>query len=116
MLVIAAIAVFVAGLLVGAPPSTWARDRPAQMKLASLYILARCRAGARRVGLSFGIPALRTASRTSPDQHRPPRALRGALRVRVRVTTTARRSWASPRYPRGRPPAIGVAMLSAGSS
>ena len=60
MLVIAVIAVFVAGLLVGRTPEYLGKKiGPREMKLASLYILVMPVLVLAGVGLSFGIPALR---------------------------------------------------------
>lgn len=60
MLVIAIIAVFVAGLLVGRTPEYLGKKiGPREMKLASLYILVMPLLVLGGVALSFGIPALR---------------------------------------------------------
>ncbi|WP_296137964.1 potassium-transporting ATPase subunit KdpA [uncultured Tessaracoccus sp.] len=60
MLVIAIIAVFVAGLLVGRTPEYLGKKiGPREMKLASLYILVMPALVLGGVALSFGVPALR---------------------------------------------------------
>lgn len=60
MLIIAIIAVFVAGLLVGRTPEYLGKKiGPREMKLASLYILVMPILVLAGVALSFGIPALR---------------------------------------------------------
>ncbi|OFT57353.1 potassium-transporting ATPase subunit KdpA [Brachybacterium sp. HMSC06H03] len=62
MLVIAIIAVFVAGLLVGRTPEYLGKKiGPREMKLASLYILVMPLLVLGGVALSFGIPALRAS-------------------------------------------------------
>lgn len=60
MLIIAIIAVFVAGLLVGRTPEYLGKKiGPREMKLASLYILVMPILVLAGVALSFGVPALR---------------------------------------------------------
>ncbi|GAA1407300.1 potassium-transporting ATPase potassium-binding subunit [Glutamicibacter uratoxydans] len=60
MLVIAVIAVFLAGLLVGRTPEYLGKKiGPSQMKLASLYILVMPLLVLAGVALSFGVPALK---------------------------------------------------------
>ncbi|MBN9605998.1 MAG: potassium-transporting ATPase subunit KdpA [Actinomycetales bacterium] len=74
MLVLAVIAVFVAGLMVGRSPELLGkRIGPREMKLASLYILTTPTLVLAGVGLSFAIPALRddilAHSTSNPGAH-----------------------------------------------
>ena len=113
MLILAVITVFVAGLMVGRTPEYLGKKiNPREIKLAASLFPDHAAARADRHGGGDG--AARPAGRDA--QHRPARAVRGAVRVHLGMpTTTARRSPASASTPSGTTQRSGWRWCSAGS-